>query len=83
VEGADVLGLIAEIGIAVAGFAGVVATLRAPRGTIERRPLNPEESAGFSDVFDLLGVLDDSPFTPNFSLFGGHSDLLDHLASSG
>ena len=32
VEGADALGLIAEIGIAIAGFAGVIATLRAPRG---------------------------------------------------
>jgi hypothetical protein len=31
-EGADALGLIAEIGIAIAGFAGVVATLRAPGG---------------------------------------------------
>jgi hypothetical protein len=30
VEGGDALGLIAEISIAVAGFAGVVATLRAP-----------------------------------------------------
>ena len=31
-EGADALGLIAEIGIAIAGFAGVIATLRAPGG---------------------------------------------------
>ena len=31
-EGGDALGLIAEIGIAIAGFAGVVATLRAPGG---------------------------------------------------
>lgn len=29
-EGREGLGLIAEIGIAVAGFAGVIATLRAP-----------------------------------------------------
>ena len=33
-EGADALGLIAEVGIAVAGFAGVIATLRAPGGRI-------------------------------------------------
>ena len=33
-EGADALGLIAEVGIAIAGFAGVVATLRAPRGRV-------------------------------------------------
>ena len=33
-EGADALGLIAEVGIAIAGFAGVVATLRAPGGRI-------------------------------------------------
>jgi hypothetical protein len=32
VEGADALGLIAEVGIAIAGFAGVVAALRAPAG---------------------------------------------------
>jgi hypothetical protein len=31
-EGADALGLIAEVGIAIAGFAGVIATLRAPGG---------------------------------------------------
>jgi hypothetical protein len=31
-EGADALGLLAEIGIAIAGFAGVIATLRAPGG---------------------------------------------------
>ena len=31
-EGADALGLIAEVGIAIAGFAGVVAALRAPGG---------------------------------------------------
>jgi hypothetical protein len=34
VEGADALGLIAEVGIAIAGFAGVVATLRAAGGTM-------------------------------------------------
>jgi hypothetical protein len=34
VEGADALGLIAEIGIAIAGFAGVIAVLRAPDGRI-------------------------------------------------
>ena len=33
-EGADALGLVAEIGIAIAGFAGVIATLRAPGGRI-------------------------------------------------
>jgi hypothetical protein len=33
-EGADALGLIAEIGIAIAGFAGVIAALRAPGGRI-------------------------------------------------
>ncbi len=33
-EGADALGLIAEVGIAVAGFAGVIAALRAPGGRI-------------------------------------------------
>jgi hypothetical protein len=33
-EGADALGLIAEVGIAIAGFAGVIATLRAPGGRI-------------------------------------------------
>ena len=31
-EGADALGLIAEVGIAIAGFAGVIAALRAPGG---------------------------------------------------
>lgn len=42
-EGADALGLIAEVGIAIAGFAGVVATLREPgedeflRGPSDRR----------------------------------------------
>jgi hypothetical protein len=35
VEGADALGLIAEVGIAIAGFAGVIVTLRAPGGTME------------------------------------------------
>jgi hypothetical protein len=34
VEGADALGLIAEVGIAIAGFAGVIAALRSPGGTI-------------------------------------------------
>jgi hypothetical protein len=34
VEGADSLGLIAEVGIAVAGFAGVVSALRAPGGAM-------------------------------------------------
>jgi hypothetical protein len=34
VEGADALGLIAEVGIAIAGFAGIIATLRAPGGRI-------------------------------------------------
>ncbi len=34
-EGADGLGLIAEVGIAIAGFAGVVAALRAQGGRIE------------------------------------------------
>jgi hypothetical protein len=34
VEGADALGLIAEVGIAIAGFAGVIAALRAPGGRI-------------------------------------------------
>ena len=33
-EGSDALGLIAEVGIAIAGFAGVVAALRAPGGRI-------------------------------------------------
>jgi len=31
-EGADALGLIAEVGIAITGFAGVIAALRAPGG---------------------------------------------------
>jgi hypothetical protein len=34
VEGADALGLIAEVGIAIVGFAGIVAALRAPGGKI-------------------------------------------------
>ena len=34
-EGADALGLIAEIGIAIAGFAGVIAALRAPGGKMK------------------------------------------------
>ena len=33
-EGGDALGLIAEVGIAIAGFAGVIAALRAPGGRI-------------------------------------------------
>lgn len=33
-QGADALGLIAEVGIAIAGFAGVIAALRAPGGRI-------------------------------------------------
>jgi hypothetical protein len=33
-EGGDALALIAEIGIAIAGFAGVIATLRAPGGRV-------------------------------------------------
>ena len=33
-EGGDALGLIAEIGIAITGLAGVIATLRAPGGRI-------------------------------------------------
>jgi hypothetical protein len=33
-EGADALGLIAEVGIAIVGFAGVIATLRASGGRI-------------------------------------------------
>ena len=35
-EGADALGLIAEVGIAIAGFAGIIATYRAPGGRIGR-----------------------------------------------
>ncbi len=34
-EGADALGLIAEVGFAIAGFAGVIAALRAPGGRME------------------------------------------------
>ena len=62
---------------------GIVAGELAVSGPpqVERRPSNPEVSSRLSDVSALLGVLDDSPFTPNFSPFGGHSDLLDHLAS--
>jgi hypothetical protein len=33
-EGADALGMIAEVGITIAGFAGVIATLRSPGGKI-------------------------------------------------
>ncbi len=33
-EGSDALGLIAEVGIAIAGFAGMIAALRAPGGRI-------------------------------------------------
>ena len=33
-EGADALGLIGEVGIAIVGFGGVIAALRAPGGTM-------------------------------------------------
>ena len=48
---------------------------------IERRPRNSVVSAGLPGGPDLLGILDDSPFTLDFSLFGGYSDLLDLLVS--
>jgi hypothetical protein len=44
---------------------------------IERRSRDAVVPAGLPDVADLCGVLDDSPFPLDFSLFGGHSDLLD------
>jgi hypothetical protein len=44
---------------------------------IERRPRYSVVSAGLPDVPDLLGVLDEAPLPLDFSLFGGHSDLLD------
>jgi hypothetical protein len=48
---------------------------------IERRPRNPEVSASLPDVPDPLGVIDDSLLSMGLSLFVGHTDLRDHLAS--
>ena len=50
-EGADALGLIAEVGIAIAGFAGVVAALRAPGGR-----LTPYEALRISSLLGLSGT---------------------------
>ncbi len=46
---------------------------------LEGRSHDPEVSAGFVDVPDLLRVLHDSLLSPNFSLIVGHSDPLGHL----
>ena len=70
-EGADALGLIAEVGIAIAGFAGVVAALRAPGGRI--RPYAAFRIGvliGLSASAVLLSML---PSTLHFAGVGGES----------
>ena len=46
----------------------------------KRRSPHPEVPVGLSDVLTPLGVLANQSFTLDFSLSGGHSDLLDYLA---
>jgi hypothetical protein len=70
VEGADALGLIAEVGIAIAGFAGVVAAFRAPGGRI--RPYAAFRIGvliGWSASAVLLSML---PLTLHFAGVSGH-----------
>ena len=69
-EGADELGLIAEVGIAIAGFAGVVAALRAPGGRI--RPYTAFRIGvliGLSASAVLLSIL---PSTLHFAGVSSH-----------
>ena len=64
-EGADALGLIAEIGIAIAGFAGVIATLRAPGGKMgSYEALRIGNLLGQSGTVVLLALL---PFALHFA----------------
>jgi hypothetical protein len=70
VEGADALGLIAEVGIAIAGFAGVVAALRAPGGNIRPYPaFRIGVLIGLSASVVLLSML---PSTLHFAGVSGH-----------
>ncbi len=67
-EGADALGLIAEIGIAIAGFAGVIAALRAPDGRIgSHTALRVGVLIGMSATVVLMAVL---PFAPHHTGLG-------------
>ena len=77
-EGADALGLIAEVGIAITGFAGVVAALRAPGGRI--RPyaaLQVGSLLGLSATVVLVALL---PFALHSAGLG--SSLIWTLSSS-
>jgi hypothetical protein len=68
-EGGDALGLIAEVGIAIAGFAGVIATLRAPEGRIEPyAAIRISVLLGFSVEVVILGLL---PFAFDFAGLSG------------
>ncbi len=67
-EGADALGLVAEIGIAIAGFAGVVAALRAPGGRIGAyAAMRIGILLGMSGTVVLLALL---PFALHFAGLG-------------
>jgi hypothetical protein len=58
VEGADALGLIAEVGIAIAGFAGVISALRAPGGMMSARTaLRVGALFGLSGCAVVLSIL--------------------------
>ena len=64
-EGGDALGLIAEIGIAIAGFAGVIATLRAPGGKMgSYAAMRIGSLLGQSAIVVLLALL---PFALHFA----------------
>ncbi len=70
-EGADALGLIAEVGIAITGFAGVVAALRAPGGNLRPYPaFRIGVLIGLSASVVLLSML---PSTLHFAGVSGHS----------
>ena len=64
-EGGDALGLIAEIGIAIAGFAGVIATLRVSGGKMgPYEAMRTGTLLGHSAIVVLLALL---PFALHFA----------------
>jgi hypothetical protein len=71
VEGADALGLIAEVGIAIAGFVGIVVALRAQSGAIGAfDELRIGTLLGVSAVAVLLALL---PFALHFGGLGSET----------
>ena len=68
-EGIDALGLIAEVGIAIAGFVGIVVALRAQSGAIGPfDELRIGTLLGVSALGVLLALL---PFALHFAGLGG------------